>query len=339
MASSNGSIPVTIRLGNQDFVLERKMVPIDWLKLDPRNQRLSHALAQEGNAPADARLHELLWSIDPVKDLYQSVLQNGGLIDDPIATQEGVVVEGNSRTVVLRELHKKYPADRRWQETYVRLLPPDVTPEQIVTLLGELHIAGKIEWRAYEQAEYVWRMNKEFGRTYDFLAAHLRWSRSKIAQKIGAFEETRIYLAEYPDPQGVNRFSHFEEFMKKKELRERRDSDPLFMKEFREWVYQGKFPGATDMRILPDVLASEKALAALREYNIQSAVAVLNEANPSRNSDLYYSIDQTCQQLRNVPLSEIKALQNGSATKLAKLADLQAALDELTAMAGISVRA
>ena len=88
-----------------------------------------------------------------------------------------------------------------------------------MTLLGELHIAGKIEWRAYEQAEYVWRMNKEFGRTYDFLAAHLRWSRSKIAQKIGAYEETKHYLAEYSDPQGINRFSHFEEFMKKKQLR------------------------------------------------------------------------------------------------------------------------
>ncbi len=336
--TNNGSVPVTIRLGNQDFILERKVVPIDWLKLDPRNQRLSHALTQEGNTPSDARLQELLWSIDAVKDLYQSVLQNGGLIDDPIVTQEGVVVEGNSRTVVLRELHKKYPADPRWKETYVRLLPPDVTPEQIVTLLGELHIAGKIEWRAYEQAEYVWRMNKEFGRTYDFLAAHLRWSRSKIAQKIGAFEETRVYLAEYADPQGVNRFSHFEEFMKKKDLRERRESDPLFMKEFRQWVHQGKFPGATDMRILPDVLANDKALAALREYNIQSAEAVLNDADPSRNSDLYYSVDQTCQQLRNVPLSEVKALQHGSPTKLAKLAELQAALDELAQMAGISVR-
>ena len=109
MSSNNGSVPVTIRLGNQDFVLERKRVHVNWLKLDPRNQRLSHALSKEGGARSDDRLHELLWAIDPVKDLYQSVLQNGGLIDDPIVTQEGIVVEGNSRTVVLRELHKKLP--------------------------------------------------------------------------------------------------------------------------------------------------------------------------------------------------------------------------------------
>ena len=335
---SNGSVPVTIRLGNRDFVLERQKVRVDWLKLDASNPRLSHTLTKEGGIASDDRLHELLWAIDPVKDLYQSVLQNGGLIDDPIVTQEGLVVEGNSRTVVLRELHKKYPDDARWTETYVRLLPPDVTNEQIITLLGELHIAGKIEWRAYEQAQYVWRMNKEFGRTYDFLAAHLRWSRSKIAQKIGAFEETQRYLAEYADPQGVNRFSHFEEFMKKKDLRERRENDPSFMKEFRKWVYDGKFPGATDLRALPDVLANNQALAALKKYNMQSALAILNDADPSRSSDLYYSVDQTCLQLRNVPLSEIKALQAGSPSKLSKLVELQSALDELASMAGVSVR-
>ena len=110
------------------------------------------------------------------------------------------------------------------------------------------------------------------------------------------------------------------------------------MKDFRKWVYEGKFPGATDLRALPDVLVNDKALAALKKYNMQSAVAILNDADPSRSSDLYYSVDQACQQLRNVPLSEIKALQAGSPSKLAKLADLQAALDELATMAKVSVR-
>lgn len=342
MASSyDSSAPITIRLGNEDFSLERRKVPVDWLRLDPRNQRLSYALQQTvigGTLATDDQLHALLWDLDAVKNLYQSVLQNGGLIEDPIVTQDGLVTEGNSRTVVLRELRKKYPEDPRWSHVYVRLLPYDVTAEQLVTLLGELHIAGKIEWRAYEQAEYVWRMNKEFGRTYDFLAAHLRWSRSKIAQKIGAFEETRQYLSEYNDPQGVNRFSHFEEFMKKKELRERREDDAAFMQEFRSWVYDGKFPGATDLRKLPDVMRNEKSLEALRTYNIQAAEAVLNEADPSRSSDLYFSIDQTTAQIRSAPLSEVKALQNGETLKLTKLMDLQKALNELAEMSGVDLR-
>jgi hypothetical protein len=252
---------------------------------------------------------------------------------------DGLVVEGNSRTVVMRELHKKFPGDERFATLYVRILPFNATEEQIVTLLGEMHIAGKIEWRAYEQAEYVWKMHREYAKTYDFLAAHLRMSRSKIAQKIGAYEETRTYLTETNDPNGIGRFSHFEEFMKKNTLRERREEDPEFMKEFRKWVADGKFPDSKDIRVLPDVLDNPKALEILRKKGIQAAVTVLNKEDPSRSSDLYFSIDEAIRQLRNIPLAEIKELEAGNDTKVKKMLDLYNALKEVAAIAKLSLGA
>lgn len=117
-----------------------------------------------------------------VRYVYRSVYQNGGLLEDPLVRQDGTVVEGNCRPVVLRQIRQKYPDDERFKKVFVRVLPPNVTEEQIRLLLGELHIAGKIEWSAYDQAEYVWKMNKLYGKTYDFLATHLRWSRSKLFQ-------------------------------------------------------------------------------------------------------------------------------------------------------------
>ena len=174
----------TFKLGNQDFTVERKKVPIDWLKLDPDNQRISYKLTllrKEGKGNTDQEIHDLLWSMDAVKNLYQSVLQNGGLIEEPFVRNDGIVVEGNSRTVVMRELHKKFPGDERFATLYVRILPPNATDEQIITLLGLMHIAGKIEWQAYEKAEHVWKMVKEYAKTYDYLATHLRMSRSKIS--------------------------------------------------------------------------------------------------------------------------------------------------------------
>src|SRR5256885_10244919 len=173
---------LSIRIGDRNFVLERKEVPVSFLKLDPKNQRLSYQLGQlrkEGKLGTDSELHDVLWAMDPVKDLYQSVFQNGGLIQDPIVKEDGLVVEGNCRTVVVRELNKKLPKDDRFPSLHVQVSPPNFSEEQLVTLLGELHIAGKIEWRAYEQAEYVYKMSKQFGKTYDFLSAHLRWPRSK----------------------------------------------------------------------------------------------------------------------------------------------------------------
>lgn len=330
----------TIRLGDRDFVLERKQVPVSSLKLDPKNQRLSYLLGQirkEGKLGTDAELHDLLWAMDPVKDLYQSIYQNGGLIQDPIIKADGFVVEGNCRTVSLRELHKKFPKDERFASLHVQVLPSSFSEEQLVTLLGELHIAGKIEWRAYEQAEYVYKMSKQFGKTYDFLSAHLRWPRSKIAQKIAAYEETSVYLAETADPQGINRFSHFEEFMKKKELREKRQNDPKFMKTFRDWVHQGKFPDAKDVRLFPDVLFNPRAFKEFEQKGIQAAERVLIESDPSRSSDFYWSIDQTTQKLRNTPLSELNDLKGGDAAKVAKLRDLHRALLDVAKTAGVSL--
>ena len=329
---------LTIRINDRDFILERKQVPVSFLKLDPKNQRLSYQLSQlrkEGKLGTDSELHDVLWAMDPVKDLYQSIYQNGGLIQDPIIKDDGLVVEGNCRTVVMRELHKKLPNDERFSSLWVQFLPKGFSEEQLVTLLGELHIAGKIEWRAYEQAEYVYKMSKQFAKTYDYLSAHLRWPRSKIAQKIAAYEETSIYLAETADPQGVNRFSHFEEFMRKKELRDKRQSDPKFMKSFRDWVFQGKFPDAKDVRIFPDVLANPKAFNEFQQKGIQAAERVLIESDPSRSSDFYWSIDQTTQKLRNTPLSELNDLKDGDSAKIAKLRDLHRALSDVAKTAGV----
>src|SRR6185503_6420839 len=153
---------VTVRLGNADFTVTRELRDVSSLKLDQKNPRLGYQLnvKKKGMPATDSELQSMLWDIDQVKALAQSIHQNGGLIEDPVIRADGVVVEGNCRTVALRELIKKYPKDERFKKIYVRVLPGDVTEEQISLLLGELHIAGKIEWRAYDSAEYVWKMHK-----------------------------------------------------------------------------------------------------------------------------------------------------------------------------------
>lgn len=323
--ATNGNT-ITIRLGNQDFTVRREHWSVSKLKLDATNPRLQFALRRTAMAASDHELHQLLWDLDQVKALYQSIYQNGGLIEDPIVRSDGTVVEGNCRTVALRELQKKYDKDPRWSRVFVRVLPDAVTPEQIMLLLGELHIAGKIEWRAFDQAEYVWRMNKEFGKTYDYLAAHLRWSRSKLAQKIAAYEEAKAYVSRTSDPQGINRFSHFEEFMKKKPLRDRRDSEPKFMERFSNWVLTGKFPDAKDVRDLPEIMGNSESLEALEKDGVQKARAVLYAENPALTSNLYSAVDRAAEELESIAFNELKALQAGDNARIEKLRRLQKAL-------------
>ena len=336
--STDSSI-LTFRLGNANFVVSRELWFVKNLKLDPNNQRLGYLLRKhkKGYATSDKELHKMLWDIDQVKALYQSVYQNGGLLEDPVVRVDGTVVEGNCRTVVLRQITKRYKDDDRFAKVFVRVLPANVTEEQISLLLGELHIAGKIEWRAYDQAEYVWKMNKVFGKTYDFLSTHLRWSRTKLSQKIGAYEETKAYLERTGDPQGINRFSHFEEFMGKKALRDRREKIPEFMKEFGTWVLNGKLPDSKDVRDLPGILENNEARQKLDNEGVRAARLVLHSADPSIISNLYSAIDQASSQLETISLQEITALQEGDKPKLEKLQRLGQALRHLETFSGIKL--
>ena len=334
--STQNETTLSIPLGGQTFTVNRVLWKVADLKLDPKNQRLGYMLRthKKGVPATDKELHAMLWEIDQVKALYQSIKQNGGLIEDPIIFENGMVVEGNCRTVCLRELCKQFPKDTRFQQVYVRVLPTDVTPEQLMLLLGELHIAGRIEWRAFDQAEYVWRMNKIFGKNYDFLADHLRWSRSKLSQKIAAYEECTKYIERTGDPEGINRFSHFEEFMKKKELRDKLDADPTFMKEFGDWVLSGKFPDAKDVRHLPAILDNEEAYKKFLKAGIREAQKVLFESNPSLVSNLYSTVDQAVVELENISLTEITALQHGDKAKFNKIQRLAKAIKRLETISG-----
>lgn len=323
-------------LGGRTFTVRRKLWKVADLRLDPNNQRLGYMLRthKKGIPATDEELHQMLWDIDQVKDLYQSIYQNGGLLEDPIIYDNGVVVEGNCRTVCLRQLSKKYPKDDRFQQVHVRVLPTDVTEEQLMLLLGELHVAGKIAWRAFDQAEYVWKMNKVFGKNYDYLASHLRWSRSKLAQKIAAYEESRAYIERTGDPQGTNRFSHFEEFMKKKELRDKRETDPAFMIQFGDWVKATKFPDAKDVRYLTEILKSDEALKKFQKTGIREAQAVLHGKNPSLVSNLYSAVDHAAVELESASLSEITAIKDGDEARLQKIRRLVKAVRKLEEFTG-----
>lgn len=337
--ASNNTQILRFRLGNADFEVTRDLWSVEKLKLDPTNPRLGYMLRQHKKGPtaSDKELHKIIWDLDSVKALYQSVYQNGGLLEDPVVRPDGTVVEGNCRTVALRQIRQKYPEDQRFKEVFVRVLPPNVTEEQICLLLGELHIAGRIEWSAFDQAEYVWKMNRVFVKTYDFLATHLRWSRSKLYQKIMAYEETKAYLERTGDPQGNKRFSHFEEFMKKKPLRDRREQDPGFMEQFGKWIQQGKLTDSRDVRDLPGILDNEEALKKFEKEGLKAARQVLQAADPSLTSNLFSAVDQAAQELSTISLLELDDLEAGNEIKLEKLQKLAKALQRIEAKTNVEI--
>lgn len=311
----------TISLYKDKVELDRKNVPIEYLSLDPKNQRIQFLMTSKGFNLSDEEIHAQMWKLDYVKQLANSILHNGGLLCPLIVKADGTVAEGNSRLVALRELRKRCDKEGIAPPTDVlapicEVLPENFDDNRLIWLLGEWHIAGKHEWDPYEQAEFIYKMWKEEGRTYDNLVNQLRMSKSTIRQKINAYELMVEYLRKYRNPEEIYKWSYFEELFKKKDLRERLDQEPDFKTDFFELVAKGgkpkeggkaKFEGA-DVRKLPEVIADKEAwdlLKTTKDFNAAYAIVISKKGE----SNLRASLNSCINSLDTVEVKEIFDLQ------------------------------
>src|ERR1700730_11183297 len=102
----------------EDFLLLRnKKIPVRLadmhqadLKFYLENPRLYSVVRLDGTEPTQDDVEEALCGMDHVKQLVQSIKDNGGLID-PVIVQGGtnIVLEGNSRLAAYRILAKQDP--------------------------------------------------------------------------------------------------------------------------------------------------------------------------------------------------------------------------------------
>ncbi|MGH9381828.1 MAG: hypothetical protein ACRD2Z_14615 [Thermoanaerobaculia bacterium] len=339
MEAAADSRVIQVPLGEASLEIRRELWPVRELRLDPDNPRLTSLLPPSAHRrkPAQRELQRRLWNLPQVRALAKSILQNGGLLEDPLVRHDGTLVEGNCRTVALRALQREHPDDERFARIHVRVLPPDVTEVQIALLLGDLHIAQKIPWRGYDQAAYVWRMHRVHGASEEFLATHLRWSHDKLANKLAAYEETRSYEKRTGGSSAHERFPLFEELMNRPALRQRRARDPRFMEQFGRWIEEGRLTTAREVRELPDILADPDARGLFESAGAAAARELLDRRDPTRDSGLYWYVDRAAQKLESMPLQEVEAVRIGEAPRVELLRRLARALSRVEEVTGVQL--
>ncbi len=328
----------TITLENKEITIHRRRVPIGELHLDPNNQRIQFAIAQRRpNEISEEQIERILWQYDFVKNLYHSIEQNGGLIHPVAILRDGRVIEGNCRTVALRKLSKEYPGDPRFALVSCEVFPNDLTDDQLTLLLGEWHIAGKHEWNPYEKAEYMYKATRLCNKTIDKLSYHLRVSRTTIWLNVRAYELANEFLARYPNPESIQKFSYFLEFVKKKALQSRLRGDPDFKEKVFGWIGDGKLDAGWQVRELAAIIERPEIEKKLDEEGFWAAHAALLQVAPSLASDLYRNVDQTITRLRQAAAAEIQDLRKGNAAKVEKLRELYREVKAIGELAGLQM--
>ena len=329
-----------ITLDGKRIQVQSVDLPLERVKLDPRNPRIANtvslSLTDEGEA-LQKKLEELLWDDSDVRDLYRQVLINKGLVERIIVRQDGSVVEGNCRTVVYRKLRQKQPSEPSWRHIPARLLPADIGARDVAILLGEMHVAGKNTWTPFEKAGHVYRLHEEFALTQDEIAQRLRMSKSKVNQLIRAFDVMKNkYLPKYPGPASSHKFSYFEELFKKPPLREWVASKPGAEDLFVQWVGTGKIDQGVHVRELPAILNDETAVKALTEEGFAAAQRVIEEDNPALTSKLFRRMVEMTEALKKAQLDDIQRVRKGGNSKARRIVqDLGKSLSHFVELCGL----
>jgi hypothetical protein len=305
--------------------------PLDMLRLDPSNIRFKHIT----KTLDDKEIESIIWEEPDTKDLYRSIIASGGLSEAPYITTEGVVKEGNRRIVCLRKADAEtkagklanFPADR-FEKADCRVLPPEIGELEIKVLLGRVHVGGKKEWKALNQAAYIYDLNRG-GYSFDRIRELLGMSKGKIMQRYYAYRATNEYLEKYSPRAKMTDFSYFEDLFRHRELRDWVEQ-PGNMEMFQKWVADGKFneEGARDIRKLPEVLADPEVLTVFEEKGMKRAKIELIKRDPTFGSKTFQTIEDALIALRSMPISEYKNIP-GHPQQAALLVELHGELEKI----------
>lgn len=289
-------------------------LPLSQVKLDPANPRLANTVALNHHGDdkqLQAELESILWSDPDVRGLFQAIKKNEGLIERIIVRSNGVVAEGNCRTVVYRKLQAAFPNDPTWKTIPARVLPDNITDKQIAVLLGELHVGGKNAWIPFEKAGHIHELFTRHGLTQDEIAKLLHTSKTSINHHIHAFEAMKArYIPKYPGPSAVRKFSHFLELFKKPTLREWVRETPSAIDTFVRWVGTDKIGPGAEVRNLESIIRSPRAMEAFDKGGMEAARPILIRDNPQLSSPLFKAMVDLTSLLEGARLDDITRVRN-----------------------------
>lgn len=271
-------------IGGKPVLVTDKMMKQSELEFYPENPRVFTALhTLEDDNPSQQTIEEEMRKLDNVKTLKASIFANGGLLE-PIIVRGNVVLEGNSRLAAYRILAKTDPF--KWAYIRCTVLPDDISEEQILSLLGTIHIIGRTDWTAFEKAGYLFRTKNKSRRPIESIA-------NELGMKVS---EAKTYIKVYARMRSENdmvpkRWSHYLELLKNPAIAKAEEDNPdmEIIPKIIEKIKEDKINDAKDIREVGKIVKSqhEDALMVLEQYldgeiDLEDALDLTGDLNRSQ---------------------------------------------------------
>lgn len=322
-----------------------ELLAIDSIELDIKNPRIAKWLEiYEGN-PSTEQIVLALRSGGGQDDvggpsfqsLKQSIQTNKGIIHPIIVNREVtgklIVIEGNTRTYIYRELRGSDPSGI-WDKIPA-MVYNQLPPETIDAIRLQAHLVGTRDWDPYSKAKYLNLLRNSEHLTFSQLVDFCGGDKREVQNYIEAYNDMETYYRPLLDSDqdfDPSRFSAFVE-LQRTLITNALLSAKFTKSDFAEWVHSQKiFPLAT-VRKLPLILQNDKAKAVFLKSGAQEAIKVLDIPNPEsaiQDATLVQLARELCKRIAATQYNEIQRLRSLKDTpEIAVVCDARDALSEL----------
>jgi hypothetical protein len=291
-------------IGSRTVRFAMRELPIDSLRYYTENPRIYSLVSSMGAEATQERIQAEIWKLDSTKDLYQDIRTAGGLLDE-ITVWSDTVLEGNRRLCAYRRLRDGATTSEertRWGSILAKVLLDPLSPEDIFTLLGTLHIKGKAPWKPYEQAGYIYRMRHDFGKSSKQIALMIGLNEHVVGQMLVAYEMMRK-----DGIQDQEKYSYYLEYAKRPGFRELRKKDPNLDETVSGLIKDGRIERADQVRELEHILKDKKVkrefLAGSRDFG--EALQLAHARNPEQVGGFYKKMVEVREVLRLAPIPQL----------------------------------
>jgi hypothetical protein len=311
---------IQVNLEGIPVVVENRKVPLESLQLDAQNPRIGlYKDSQPKPVLADEEIRHAIVnrSPDAYTKLRDSIEFNDGVINPiwigPPTNGKHLVIEGNTRVLIYRELADKYRGKETWKTVAANVLPLGIRDSQINFVRLEAHLRGITPWDAYERARYLYILYEKEGYSVARLEQLTRLRRSEIETEIRAFKDmSDVYSAKFPDDAYQSqKFSYFVEYERNNRLKQQVQKVGFGIEDFCDWVGSQRLPKAEDVRTLGHILADANATRYFVQGGHEQAIQYLALAKPDLVSPLFQRIEEVIERLNRLTFYEEEEIRVG----------------------------
>lgn len=300
-------------VGGNKIATEIKELDILKLRYWRENPRVDSIIKEKfpsGNV-TEANIEQELWALDSVKELYQDIKQNKGLIDE-ILVKDDSVLEGNSRLCAYRFLYKKSTTNdekQSWAKIRARIIPDETADEVIFTILGTWHIKGKAEWRTFEKAAYIYRMYRDYRKNTKEISTMVKQGETEVKNMIATYE-TMVEKG-ITETREQKKFSAIFEIIKNRQMKKIKSAEPDLFDKCIDAVKNNRFEKSEQVRHLPKVIKDKSARKLFFDEgeSFQDALDIAKSRHPEHKDSFYNQIKKVTKIIQSCPVKRIEEIK------------------------------